>query len=76
MLAKRCIKFINNATNSCNNIVKTISNMGLYSHYSIMGANARHLEALYSTQVSNVQKIWSRFYESSQAMPTYRSYFD
>ena len=59
MLAKRCIKFINNATNSSNNIVKTISNMGLYSSYSIMGANVRHLEALYSMQVSNVQKTWT-----------------
>ena len=59
MPAKRCIKSINNATNSCNNIVKTISNMGLYSSYSIIGANVRHLEALYSTQVSNVQKIWT-----------------
>ena len=59
MLAKRCIKFINNATNSSNNIVKTISNMGLYSSCSIMGANVRHLEALYSTQVSNVQKTWT-----------------
>ena len=34
--------------------------MGLYSSYSIMGANARHLEALYySMQVSNVQKMWT-----------------
>ena len=33
--------------------------MGLYSSYSIMGANVRHLEALYSMQVSNVQTIWT-----------------
>ena len=59
MFDKRCIKFINNATNSCNTIVNTISNMGLYSSYSIMGTNARHLDVLYNMKVSNVQKTWT-----------------
>ena len=52
-------KFINNATNSCNTIVNTISNMDLYSSYSIMGTNARHLDVLYNMKVSNVQKTWT-----------------
>ena len=56
MFDKRCIKFINNATNSCNTIVNTISNTGLYSSYSTMGANARHLDVLYNMEVSKVQK--------------------
>ena len=59
MFDKRCIKFINNATNSCNTIVNTISNMGLYSSYSIMGTNARHLDVLYNMKVSNVHKTWT-----------------
>ena len=50
ILAKRCIKFINNVDNSGNNTVNTISNMGLQSNYSILGANARHLKALYNMQ--------------------------
>ena len=44
ILAKRCIKFINNVANSGNNTVNTISNMGLQSNFSILGDNARHLK--------------------------------
>ena len=59
MFDKRCIKFINSATNSCHAIVNTLSNMGLDSSYSIMGTNARHLDVLYNMKVSNVQKTWT-----------------
>ena len=59
MFDKRCIKFINSATNSCNTIVDTLSNTDLNSSYSIMDTNARHLDVLYNMKVSNVQKTWT-----------------
>ena len=59
ILAKRCIKFINNVANSGYKPVNTISNMGLQSnYYYILGANAHHLKALYNKQESNVCRIW------------------
>ena len=62
ILAKRFIKFINNVANSGNNTVNTISNMGLQSNYYILGANDRHLKALYNMQESNVCRIWDEVY--------------
>ena len=56
ILAKWCIKLINNVANSGNNTANTISNMGLLqSNYSMLGANAL---ALYNMKVSNVFRIW------------------
>ncbi len=40
--AKRYIKFIKMALISENNTICTISNMGQYSSFSIMGANIKH----------------------------------
>ncbi len=45
--AKRCIKVIKMALISENNTVCSISNMGQYSSYSIMGANIKHFNDKY-----------------------------
>jgi hypothetical protein len=56
--SKRCIKFINKAINSVNQTVNTISNMGKYGSYSILGSNYRHLKYKYNMEINNVVKQW------------------
>ncbi len=58
-LVKRCIKFINMCINSDNVIVRTISNMGCNSAYSILGCNYRYLKMKYDMDVKNVFYKWN-----------------
>jgi hypothetical protein len=58
-LSKRCIKFIEMAMKSDNSTVKTIANMGIYSSYSIMGGNFKHLRDKYGMNANKVNKQWN-----------------
>ncbi len=64
--AKRCIKFIKMALISENNTVCTISNMGQYSRYSIMGANIKLFNAKYCMDERNVYATWRDMCEKNE----------
>ncbi len=57
--AKRCIKFISMCMKSDNNIVKTISMMGVNRLYSVLGANYIVLSTKYGMNLNNIMKIWN-----------------
>ena len=48
--------------------------MAVVSAFLIIEHSAEN--AIFENLHHSLLKTWSRFYESSQAMPTYRSYFD
>ncbi len=56
--AKRCIKFIKIAFISENNTICTISNMGQYSSYSIMGADIKPFNDKYCMDERNMYRTW------------------
>ncbi len=52
--SRRCMRFIKMAINSCNIVVKTITNMGINGLYSEMGANKRFLQSKLYIEEMNV----------------------
>ncbi len=64
--AKRCIKFIKMALISENNTVCTISNMGQYSSYSIMGANIKLFNDKYCMDERNMYATWRDMCEKNE----------
>ena len=63
-LCMKCIKFIQSASRSGNSVVKTITGIGLCNTHSIMGANARCLNAVYSMDVAEVALSWKTLCET------------
>ena len=49
--------------NSKNETVNTISNMGIYGAYSIIGANYKFLKDKFDMNVNDVYKVWSDRFE-------------
>ncbi len=56
---KRNINFLNMALNSSSQNLKSISNMGRFGTYSIMGGNIRLLIEKYDMNVENVVNAWN-----------------
>ena len=54
----RCIKLIKMVCNSKNDVVITITNMGLHGSSSITGGNKRHLDTKFDMETKNIYKIW------------------
>ena len=63
-LCMKCIKLIQSASRSDNSVVKTITGIGLCNTHSIMGANARCLNAVYSMDVAEVALSWKTLCET------------
>ncbi len=55
--SRRCMRFIKMAMNSSNIVVKTITNMGIYSLHSVMGDNKRFLQSKFHMKKKNVYEI-------------------
>ncbi len=64
--AQRCIKVIKMALISDNNTVCTISNMGQYSSYSIMGDHIKHFNDKYCMDDRNVYATWIDMCEKNE----------
>ena len=57
--SKRAINFLNGLLNSDNKTVKMITGMGLYSNYSFLGKNFRHLSFKYELNTKNIFSYWN-----------------
>ncbi len=66
LFAKISIKFLKVALISDNNTVCTISNMGQYSSYSIMGVNIKHFNDKYCMDDRNVYATWRGMCEKNE----------
>ncbi len=58
--SRRCMRFIKMTMNSSNIVVKTITNMGIYSLQSVMGAKKRFLQSQFYMEKMNVYEMWKQ----------------
>ena len=56
--AKNAISFLKLLIKSNNNVVKTVTGMGMYGYHSILGQNAKYLWSKYNLDPCNVYKQW------------------
>ncbi len=61
--SRRCMRFIKMAMKSCNIVVKTITNMGIYGLYSVimvMGVKKIFLQSKFYMEEMNVYEMWKQ----------------